>query len=476
MPSDATSLAGPRRDFVEEPYVSLFFLHAGIGQSILMEVPGNGWIVVDANLVPGPKNNPTVEALERHARLPSFHVKAAVITHFNLDHYSGILGVLELCERVARIQGRKLREVCQTLVLPITYKHFYAFIAAGKERRDKKTKRAGQAHLRAFLELLPRLKEVGVACIGLEPLQQCWGGPLHTNHPAGDSSDRPAGESWAFTFHPGAEAVIEEMVLGGSRRDGAELEEAIHDRENEFAYVLGVGSGKGPGSLHFLLTSDVPGSTFRELTRSLQDEIVPEALSSRFGARQGILPLIDEGASSPRLWPVQGITVPHHGSRADPARHEELSWWLASGHGVPGQPALAVVQGHGQALGKNTVSELAQAQLRIFCTAKPERLLARYRTCKELDAREQRPLRVAPAQASPAPQVAVESRQSLWYREIAPEPNVDMPGDPDSQASPAYLEVRGGGRGLHRVIAKGVYEIVTEPATVLYHDRTQVFP
>jgi len=427
-----------------------------------MRIPPNSWLVIDANQLPGRDENPTVEMLRRHAGDKSFRLIAAVITHFHSDHYSGMVDVLQLCEAIARNQKRKLHDVVGALVLPRTFEGFKELLT------DEESLGPGNRHLRALLGLLPRLEQQRVKICTLDPLQFAW--------PPALPAQLRTGESWVFTLYPALQTVIEELFTARRKvrnlRRRAEVTRTLQERGNRYAYVLGVGCGRHPGSLHFVLTSDVPGTVFCDLTRALREEILPDAMSKVFAARQGIRRLVHTEAGIHRLRPAQGITVPHHGSAVSPARHDDLSWWLDERRRASRQPAVAIVQGGPNALGQETVDELALAGLRIFATSRPEQLLGRYATCKELDGRLPVPLVPVPVSAS-------------CYTEVRQEANT-MLGDPDLNGFPAHLAVQGGEHGVVRIVAKDLYEICSAPAgtpatsavpqLLIHHALAQVFP
>lgn len=449
-----------------ESGVSLYFLHADRGQSVLIKIPVNRWIVVDSNQAPGGAPNATVEALRQHAERPSFQLTAAVITHLHHDHYSGMVEVLELCEEVARRQKRKLRDVLQTLILPLSFKLFHQYL-------ERNRGGPGRGHLKAFIRLLRRLEAEGIPCPELQPLQHCWG------------TGQASRGVWAFNFHPSPEVVTRGLFVDGHLREEAGAASHLQEVENRFAYILGVGCGTTPGSVHCLLTSDIPGRVFHELTSKLRDELVSEALSDRFGARKGMLPLIYDEDGLNRLWPVQVVTVPHHGSRVDPATAEDLDWWLAKDRRPPERPAIAIAQGGRYTLGEETASELSRARLQIFATSPPERLLARYRTCPELDARlpppfaAKRPARPpVPSDqfAASAPVDFLAPGRPAWYLQRESAAENPMPNDLDAPTSPPHLAVRGGEPGVQRVVAREIYEIRVGPALIVHHELTQVFP
>jgi hypothetical protein len=421
-------------------------------------VPRNGWIVVDANLAPGGQPNGSLQLLERYAREDSFKVIAIIITHFHTDHYSGVAEILGLCERLAGERKVPLGDLLDTVVLPQEYDHFYEFVesATGKPGRRKHDKarhrpakagstvgKPGKSHLRALLDRLESLRKHGVGITTLSPMTLPWtetaSEPLKPDEP------------WVVNLFPAPVEVNREFFSKKGRfrvRSLSEIRSALSRNANRYVYVLGVGYGLEPQHFHFLLTSDLPGDVFTDLTTHLRDEILPVSLSRSFGAPREIKSLIlrvpaEEGGTRLRFRPVQGITVPHHGSGRNPALCADLEWWLDERCGTSECPALAVVQGGKHALQINTVEELFKARLDVLATTYPEAVAQRYTVCRELDERLSVPL--APPRA----------------------PLYPIGSMPSAPQVPPHIAVHGGPGGIHRIDLRGVYRIHPRPPAAL---------
>ena len=420
--------------------LSLFFPHSGRGQSILIRVPPNSWIVIDVNKGRG-EENPTRDFLRLYKEQPDFEVLALVITHFHEDHYSGITEILDLCCEEAA--GQRDPTLLQRLILPCPYGAFRDFLKAQNYDGIK-------GHLQ---KLLRYVEELGERMIGTLPAMQfAW--------PGSNLAELQAPESWCFTFYPATDDLIRDFLAKlesqPDLRARAALTRQLQEDANRYAYLLEVGCGRNCGDLCFLLTSDLPGSVLGSFTSLLRDRIIPDVLARHFGAFWGIEPLIDRDAPPFHLRPIHGLTVPHHGSGQDVMGHEDLSWWLGSWK-TRAQPAFAIAQGGPHALRENTVKELATAHLRILATSRPERLLDGNEACRDLGSRMRGRLRPAP-----------ETPYSVVQMEV------DMKDDahPDIPC----LTIHGGSGGLHRVVARRLYEICVDPPRIIFHELTQLFP
>lgn len=419
--------------------LSLFFPHSGRGQSILIRVPPNAWIVVDVNKAAS-EQNPTREILERYATQPGFQILALIITHFHDDHYSGVADILHFCKKVAEERGAALPEILRRLILPCSYEIFREFL---KDQNHDKIK----GHLKKLLDLV---EEASDLVRTLPAMQYAWKGS--------NLQGLQAEGIWCFTFYPSTDKVIEEFFT--DRRNvsdlGARAERTyfLQEGQNRYAYLLGIGCGNC-GDLCFLLTSDLPGAILGSVTALLRDRILPDVVARQAGAFWAIEPLLDPEAPPHHLRPVGGLTVPHHGSGRGPARHEDLGWWLGSWKQRE-QPTFAIIQGGPQALRGNTVEELAKARLRIFATSRPENLDGN-ETCRDLDSRLLG--RLVPALIVPTHVVPMEDKV-----------------DDDGLTDVPCMTIHGGSGGMHRVIAQRLYEIIPSPMTILFHERTQIYP
>jgi hypothetical protein len=424
--------------------LSLFFPHSGRGQSILIRVPPNSWIVVDVNKG-SREQNATRDILRLYERQPGFQVLALVITHFHEDHYSGVTEILDFCKEVADRRDVALQAVVRRLILPCMYEDFRDFLSDLNYDGVK-------GHLE---KLLRYVNELGELVVGILPaMQYAMGAPRQ---------GAQAEEIWCFTFYPDTGALVKDFLAKLKKepdlRARAALTRQLQEDANRYAYLLGIGCGESCGDLCFLLASDLPGSILGNITTHLRDRVLPDVLDGQFGAYGAIEPLIDRSApTTPHLRPVSGLTVPHHGSGQEPMQQDDLSWWLGSWKPRT-QPAFAVVQGGPYALRENTIEELAKARLRIFATSQPERLLDGNEACRSLPSTPRR--RLGPIPVSP-------------YR-VVPKEAEEMEDDALPE-DVSCLTIHGGSGGLHRVMARRMYEICLDQPTIIFHERTEIFP
>ncbi|MFL6193841.1 MAG: MBL fold metallo-hydrolase [Thermoanaerobaculia bacterium] len=429
--------------------VSLYFPHAGKGQSVLVRFPGNRWIVVDANQRPDGKPNPTVELLRGPSEEPGFEVLAVVVTHLHTDHYSGLPAVLDFCEEVARKRGCLLGDVLGTLILPRSYGSFFEMLEG-----------AARPYLETLLARLKALSEGGFPIRSLHTYEFAW-------RSLGNGDLEPE-ECWLITLYPPSNAVSR-WLLGGRNPEvnlppPVVLGSSLANADNQFAYILGVGYGREEPDLHALLTSDIPGESFASLTRDLGQTVLPGIRERKIGAPFSLGLLVRQEATTAsakadapdRLRAVQCLTVPHHGSGRGPAAARDLLWWLDAPDRQPKRPAFAVVQGDSRALKQNTLDELSKADLQVFTTAKPLNFVglpAGHTGCTALDAR------IMAGAPWPAPS-AQPSR---------------VLGDDDDPPLSAHLAVFGGKGGIHRVIAQNVFRIVPYAPFSEHYDSATVF-
>ena len=107
---------------------SLYFPHAGKGQSVLVRFPGNRWVVVDANHTANGMSPAAVELLRGPAQEPGFEILAVILTHLHTDHYSGILELLEFCAQLAGRRRGRLGDIVKGLILPKSYDLFVQYV------------------------------------------------------------------------------------------------------------------------------------------------------------------------------------------------------------------------------------------------------------------------------------------------------------------------------------------------------------
>jgi Metallo-beta-lactamase superfamily len=337
--------------------VSLYFPHAGKGQSVLVRFPGNRWVVIDANHAADGMSPAAVELLRGPAEEPGFEILAVVLTHLHTDHYSGILELLEFCAQLAGRRGGKLGDVVKNLILPKSYDLFLQYL-----------KDVRRAYLKSFLTRLESLSEEGVRIEALRHYDFAW-----RSHASGDlRSD----ESWLVTYYPPSTEVNRWLFEGRvpELQPPVKLGSSLVTEDNRFVYVLGVGHGPASSDLHVLLTSDIPGETFSELTRGLRQSVLPGIQARKIGAPYSLGLLIrqasgtevdDRADAGARLRPIQCLTVPHHGS-GDCAMAEDLEWWLDDDDQEVERPAFAMVQGGPRAMKRKTLEELFKA-IAGFC-------------------------------------------------------------------------------------------------------------
>jgi beta-lactamase superfamily II metal-dependent hydrolase len=102
----------PSPDIIE---VSIF--GPGKGESVLVHLGRNQWIIVDSCTSPRTRKIPVLEYLERIGVDPSTQVRLVVATHAHDDHFAGISSVLERCESADFVcQGALVEEQFLTLV------------------------------------------------------------------------------------------------------------------------------------------------------------------------------------------------------------------------------------------------------------------------------------------------------------------------------------------------------------------------
>jgi hypothetical protein len=427
--------------------ISLYFPHAGKGQSVLVRFPGNRWFVIDANHPANGLPNASVELLRNPAEQPGFEVLGVVLTHLHADHYSGILELFEFFSQLAERRGCKLGDVVKALILPKSYDLFVQYV------RD-----VGRPYLEEFLT---RLESLSKEQITIEPLRHydfAWRSVAN--------GDLWPDEGWLVTYHPPSKAVNRWLLEGRSPDlpPPVKLGSSLIAADNRFVYILGVGYGRDSPDLHVLLTSDIPGEAFSDLTRDLRQSVLPAIQTRKAGAPYSLGLLIrqtsdmgayDEGNTRVSLRPVQCLTVPHHGS-GNCAKAEDLAWWLDEPDQEPGRPAFAMVQGGSRALQWKTLEELFKARLQVFATAKPgifADLPPGHTGCSKLDSR------IMAGAHRPAPS-AQPSR-------------VD-----DSDSPPplsAHLAVHGGVGGIYQVMAQDIYRIVPHAPFWEHYDLELVY-
>jgi hypothetical protein len=414
---------------------------------VLVCFPGNRWIVVDANHAADGLRNATVELLRGPAEQPGFEIVAIVLTHLHADHYSGLPELLDFCQELASRRGCALDDIVKGLILPRSYDSFIEYI-----------RKVNRPYLEA---LLTRLEALAAGPLTIESLRYhdfAWRSLAN--------GDLRPGEGWLVTYYPPPEAVTH-WLLGGRFPElppPVKLGSSLITADNRFVYFLGVGYGSGPRDLHVLLTSDIPGEAFSDLTRDLRQRVLPRVQAGQVGAPYSLGQLLrqrPEGSTShktdarPRLRPVQCLTVPHHGSGNGPAKAEDLAWWLDKPDEEPKRPAFAMVQGGPRALQKSTIEELFKADLQIFATSKPQSLAESppgHTGCSVLDDK------IMAGGHRPVPTV-----RTLRVEE------------PDSPPLSAHLAVHGGTGGIHLVMAQNLYRIVPTAPHWEHYDLATIY-
>lgn len=455
--------AGPAKPRRVARDLTFHFLHAGRGQSTAIQFPDRSWLVVDANKTPGTKANPLLSLLEAAMKEPDFRLRAIIITHFNSDHYSGVIEVLAKCQEVAEARDVPLGEVVESLVLPFSYDKFYRWL----EKREDGVR---QPHLSDFLDVLSNLREKGVLPKVLAAPRIAW---RETTEGTFRSS-----ECWVFAFQPSEEGAFRDFLklLGRRGQDLAAnpsaLEGTIRQNENRYSYVLGVGHGKAPGDLHVLLTADCPGSTLAELTKRLRTRDLLDLggkwrkgklIDLAFGANRDLHRLAVRDTRKAmgvrRLLPISGFTVPHHGSGVDRVQASTLEWWL-DGHRSADRPPLAIVQGSQEAVREETIDELAPAGCRIFTTSRPNQLCGPGEPSSALGGR----LPAAPEAPRCWPYAYVGVCGCL------------PPKSGNLKSEIVQVALSGGKGGPGELVLLEVYEISPVRREVVYHRRCEVAP
>lgn len=232
-----------------------------------------------------------------------------------------------------------------------------------------------------------------------------------------------------------------------------ELESWLTRNRNRFSTIMGSGCGCALEGLHFLLTSDAPGETLGEVAKDLR------GLLDQFNIES--LPLGEIALGEPpRLVPLSGATVPHHGSPHQVVKDEDLQWW----RGEVGDTPLAIVQGSERAFGWAALEVFERSGFRIWTSAEPKNLLggldsAASETVDELEAR----MPSSPGHKAPA-------AGFFELRDVAADPSLE------EDAPVCYLAVHGGDRGVESVVARGFYEVCSDVNEVRHHRCSQVFP
>jgi hypothetical protein len=412
------------------PAISLFFLHAEEGQSILVRFAPNRWIVIDSNKLPRERENPTCIFLREAMARPGFELLALVVTHLHVDHMSGIPEILDLFGRTEPAVDR--------LFLPVEHDLFRDVVDSCAEQH-------GRGYLRLFSD---QLKQAG------GPLQELLC-PEFVHRERG----RGLGP-WLFAFHP-REKLLLRQYLEEQRRPGAERGRSggvLCDQEswfarnrNRFSAILGAGCGCSDASFHFLLTSDTTGKILGEVTKDLQ------GLLGRVNLDSLALGEIVPPGVPRRLIPLSGATVPHHGSGYMPLRYDDLDWW----RGEAEKPPLAVVQGSDLAFGWEALEVFKDAGFRIWTSAPPRVLLSGARIAKEVPTAE------FEARLPSSPDLSPSGRRFALH-EVAADPSIV------AEAPVPFLAVYGDEHGVQRAVAHDFYEVRTETHEVRHHRRSPI--
>jgi beta-lactamase superfamily II metal-dependent hydrolase len=141
----------PGRDVIE---VSIF--GHGKGESILVHLGRNEWVIVDSCISPRTRKIAALEYLDQIGVDASTQVRLVVATHAHDDHFAGISRVLERCEAA--------NFVCQSALVK---EQFLALVEMDKRLHPEVRKRAFAEYSRVF-EIV---QERATACGGILPLK-----------------------------------------------------------------------------------------------------------------------------------------------------------------------------------------------------------------------------------------------------------------------------------------------------------------
>jgi hypothetical protein len=338
--------------------IKVHFLPAGRGQSILVELPGNRWMVIDADLLPvlgrrrpGSESHrlPALQILEKAADDPGFEVVAIVVSHLHLDHYRGLTPILDFCRD---------RDQDPVVVLPGAHADC-----------SEAARQLGKGVKYGFLEkVLERVAAVSEDRRGrIRALEFAW-----TEN--GKASLAKA-EAWVFCFHSDDDGFRDflKWVMGqpAQRSQPTAIRKFFETNANRYSCLLGVGLGTDPRGLHVLLTADVPGAAFAAVTNGLRMVHLPRLAAKKATAAYCLGEVVDDAAGENRVRRVSALSVPHHGSGRDALRLEDLRWWLGDPGKRGGARPVAVILGSASAPRQNAIDVLWEAGLRVFASSRP---------------------------------------------------------------------------------------------------------
>jgi hypothetical protein len=442
--------AKPGRPSRSAEAVTVHFLHAGVGQSVLIGLPANRWIIIDTGPVVARDKNPIIGHLRRAAARPNFTVLSVIITHYHQDHFGGMVDLIAWFKELSA-GGRALNSILRGVILPWPYIKFRKHLGLAVTKPG-----VGMAPLKILYEQLGLLRDRGVPFFQTQALRFVWQ----------RASKRPQ-QPWLFALHPDPLDDPEELLraLNDLAPEGtsAAMPQRYHKVLNRYSTVLGLGYGQDPQNLHCLFLADVPGTVFGDLTARLRDHLLPACQAAGSGAPPpgaaiDLAALAMAGGT--RLVPTSAFTVPHHGSGDQPLKANDLGWWLVPAPHPVDRPSLAIVQGGEKSLKHTTVYEIRRSGCRLFATSRPRALLGAARHEDQMDRRRgtMRP----PPPTSPR------------YR-LVPSPPAASPNNArECVKGQSCLRVHGGRGGISRVVATNMFEI-GDRRRIYRHDHCEVF-
>jgi beta-lactamase superfamily II metal-dependent hydrolase len=166
----------PGQDVIE---VSIF--GPGKGESVLVHLGKNQWIIVDSCIIPRTRNIPALEYLEQIGVDVSTQVRLVVATHAHDDHFAGISRVLERCESAYFVcqgalvtdQFLALIEMDRRLFPEVRKRAFAEYGRAFEIVRERAAARGGMPPLKyAIQERLLLANDDDVKVLALSPSDQ----------------------------------------------------------------------------------------------------------------------------------------------------------------------------------------------------------------------------------------------------------------------------------------------------------------
>jgi len=404
--------------------INLYFLSAGRGQSTAVSLPGNQWIIVDGYLEiqegitrgflsEKVTLNPTCELLKPFSRQENFRILAIIVTHFHLDHYGGIGGILDLCQQKGILEELEI-------ILPKAHGDFESFL--GKLDQTGLGPPRARSRLRKFLE---KIRSMGLANSASLKVPSLVG---DRDVPLADGRSAPF---FFGVYHPKEADIFKDFLrwhYAGDKSGAKTASSAqgwLQRNANKYSYVLGAVVGEAPEDLHVLLTADIPGEQFQRMTARLREELDrhrDRTLTMDRGLREMVVPKAGGGV---RFRPVSGLSIPHHGSGNNVVEAQDLRWWLpdAAPASATAQPPFAVIQGDPRAASLETVD--------LFCGEGLDVYAPRHRE-----------------------QIGARIPEKLSRRMITRPHNPPPDASPDPPR-PHYLRVVGGVGGIHQITTQG---------------------